>query len=255
LIDTHTHLDNPQLADDLDAVMARAFEAGVSHMLLPNVNDESLPRMQALQARYPEAVRLMLGLHPCDVPEDWEGVLDRYEALWEANPDAFVAVGEIGLDLYWDKSTLDRQIQALHRQLDWCIRFQKPFSMHVREAWAPTMDVLRQRACPELSGVLHCFTGSLEIAQELVAMGHHLGIGGVATFKTAKVVDVLAVVGLDHVVLETDSPYLAPTPYRGQRNESAYVRRVAEHLADHLGLTFQDVDRTTSDNARRIFRL
>ena len=185
------------MADDLDAVMARAFEAGVSHMLLPNVNDESLPRMQALQARYPEAVRLMLGLHPCDVPEDWEGVLDRYEALWEANPDAFVAVGEIGLDLYWDKSTLDRQIQALHRQLDWCMRFQKPFSMHVREAWGPTMEVLRQRACPELTGRAPLLHRLHERSRRSSSpWGITLGIGGVATFKTAKVVEVLAGSGL-----------------------------------------------------------
>ena len=166
-------------------------------MLLPNVNDESWPRMQALQARYPEAVRLMLGLHPCDVPEDWEGVLDRYEALWEANPDAFVAVGEIGLDLYWDKSTLDRQIQALHRQLDWCMRFQKPFSMHVREAWGPTMEVLRQRACPELKGRAPLFYRIHERSRKNSSpWATRLGIGGVATFKTAKVVEVMAGSGL-----------------------------------------------------------
>ncbi|KRO57277.1 MAG: hypothetical protein ABR98_02135 [Cryomorphaceae bacterium BACL7 MAG-120910-bin2] len=255
MIDTHTHLDHPQLAVDIDAVMARAQEAGVTDMLLPNVDDLSLPRMQALQMRYPGSIHLMLGLHPCEVNEAWEEVLDGYEALWEAQQDGFVAVGEIGLDLYWDKSTLDRQVQALNRQLDWCIRYQKPFSMHVRDAWGPTMEVLRQRACPELSGVMHCFTGSLEIAQELLEMGHSLGIGGVATFKTAKVVEVLAQVGLDQVVLETDSPYLAPTPYRGKRNESAFVLRVAEHLAEHLGLSIQEVDRITSDNARRIFKL
>jgi TatD DNase family protein len=255
LIDTHTHLDNPQLAEDIDAVMVRALEAGVTHMFIPNVDDESWPRMQSLQARYPEQIRVMLGLHPCDVGEDWEAVLDRYEALWAEHAADYIAVGEIGLDLYWDKTTLDRQLAALHRQLDWCVTYDKPFSMHVREAWGPTMEVLRQRACPELKGVLHCFTGSTEIAQELIAMGHSLGIGGVATFKTAKVVEVLREVGLDQVVLETDSPYLAPVPHRGKRNESSYTRLVAQHLADSLGWTTAEVDHITTANARRIFRM
>ncbi len=235
--------------------MARALEAGVTHMFIPNVDDESWPRMQSLQDRYPEQIRLMLGLHPCEVKVGWETILDRYEALWRAQPEAYVAVGEIGLDLYWDKSTLDLQMAALHRQLDWCIAFDKPFSMHVREAWGPTMDVLRQRARPELKGVLHCFTGSTEIAKELIDLGHSLGIGGVATFKTANVLDVLMEVGLDHVVLETDSPYLAPLPHRGKRNESSYIRLIAQHVADALGLTTAEVDQITTANARRIFRI
>jgi hypothetical protein len=166
----------------------------------------------------------MLGLHPCHVGADWTEVLDRYEALWTATPEAFVAVGELGLDLYWDKTTLDWQVAALERQLEWCLRWDKPFSMHVREAWGPTMDVLRAWKGRGLRGVLHCFTGSREIAAELIDMGLHLGIGGVATFPKAGVVDVLRETGLDRVVLETDSPYLAPVPFRGKRNESAYLR-------------------------------
>ena len=143
LIDTHTHLDNPQLDADRAEVLVRMRQAGVRTALIPNVDDESWPRMLALQAEYPDEVRLMLGLHPCHVAADWAEVLDRYEALWTATPEAFVAVGELGLDLYWDKTTLDWQVAALERQLEWCLRWDKPFSMHVREAWGPTMDVLR----------------------------------------------------------------------------------------------------------------
>jgi TatD DNase family protein len=211
--------------------------------------------MQELQAEFPDSLRLMLGLHPCHVGADWAEVLDRYEAMWTASPEAFVAVGEIGLDLYWDKTTLDRQVAALERQLEWCLRFDKPFSMHVREAWNPTMDLLRVWKGRGLRGVLHCFTGSREIAEELIGMGLYLGIGGVATFPKAGVVDVLRSTGLERVVLETDSPYLAPVPFRGTRNESAYLRRVAEHLASELGIPLAEVADVTSRNAQHIFGL
>ena len=255
MIDTHTHLDSVKFDDDRAEMMARAADAGVTDFLLPNVDDESLPRMQAMQRDYPDQVHLLLGLHPCDVGEDWCDVLDRYEAMWVANPDAYVGVGEIGLDLYWDKTTLDRQVEALNRQLDWAIRFDKPFSMHVRDSWGPMMDVLRERACPELRGVMHCFTGSEEIARECMDMGLYLGFGGVTTFKNGGVVEVLQKIGLDRAVLETDSPYLAPTPHRGKRNESAYIRRVAEHIADHLNMSVEQVDQITTANARHIFGL
>lgn len=255
MIDTHTHLDSTTFDGDRAEMMARAAEAGVTDFLLPNVDDESLPRMQAMQQDYPGQVHLLLGLHPCDVGEDWKDVLDRYEAMWEEDASAYVGVGEIGLDLYWDKTTLDRQVEALHRQLDWAIQYDKPFSMHVRDAWEPMMEVLRERSCPELKGVMHCFTGSVEIARECMDMGLHLGFGGVTTFKNSGVIQVLQEIGLDRAVLETDSPYLAPTPYRGKRNESAYVRRVAEHIADHLNMSVEEVDQITTANARHIFEL
>ena len=254
-IDTHSHLDNPQLEVDRAQVFARMLEAGVAMALIPNVDDESWPRMQKLQAEFPDSLRLMLGLHPCHVGADWAEVLDRYEAMWTASPEAFVAVGEIGLDLYWDKTTLDRQVAALERQLEWCLRFDKPFSMHVREAWDPTMNLLRAWKGRGLRGVLHCFSGSREIAEELIGMGLYLGIGGVATFPKAGVVDVLRATGLERVVLETDSPYLAPVPFRGKRNESAYLRRVAEHLASELGIPLAEVADVTSRNAKHIFGL
>ena len=254
MIDTHTHLDSPRLAADIDAVMERAGDAGVTHCFLPNVDEESLPRMQALQAKFPDQIRLMLGLHPCDVKGDWMAILDRYEAMWKKDPTQFIAVGEIGLDLYWDKDSLDEQLAALHRQLDWAITYDKPFSMHVRDAWEPMMDVLRQRACPELKGVLHCFTASTEIAKECIELGLTIGVGGVTTFKNAQVIAVLQNIGLDHVVLETDSPYLAPTPHRGKRNESSYLKLVATHIADNLNMTLEEVDAITTANARRIFQ-
>jgi len=254
LIDTHTHLDSSKFSEDIDEVIKRALSAGVTSMYLPNVDDESLVRMNSLQERYPNHIELMLGLHPCDIKGEWEKILDRYDKLWEVNPSAFIAVGEIGLDLYWDKSNIGEQIQALNRQLDWCLKYDKPFSMHVRDAWEPTLKVLRERKCPELNGVLHCFTGSLEIASELIDMGHYLGIGGVATFKNSNVVNVLSEIGLDRIVLETDSPYLAPVPYRGKRNESSYLQNIAIFLSDKLDYSFEYVDQVTSDNANRIFQ-
>ena len=254
MIDTHTHLDSSKFSEDIDEVIKRALSAGVTSMYLPNVDDESLVRMNSLQERYPNHIELMLGLHPCDIKGEWEKILDRYDKLWEVNPSAFIAVGEIGLDLYWDKSNIGEQIQALNRQLDWCLKYDKPFSMHVRDAWEPTLKVLRERKCPELNGVLHCFTGSLEIASELIDMGHYLGIGGVATFKNSNVVNVLSEIGLDRIVLETDSPYLAPVPYRGKRNESSYLQNIAIFLSDKLDYSFEYVDQVTSDNANRIFQ-
>ena len=254
MIDTHAHLDSSKFSEDIDEVIKRALSAGVTSMYLPNVDDESLVRMNSLQERYPNHIELMLGLHPCDIKGEWEKILDRYDKLWEVNPSAFIAVGEIGLDLYWDKSNIGEQIQALNRQLDWCLKYDKPFSMHVRDAWEPTLKVLRERKCPELNGVLHCFTGSLEIASELIDMGHYLGIGGVATFKNSNVVNVLSEIGLDRIVLETDSPYLAPVPYRGKRNESSYLQNIAIFLSDKLDYSFEYVDQVTSDNANRIFQ-
>ena len=254
MIDTHAHLDSSKFSEDIDEVIKRALSAGVTSMYLPNVDDESLVRMNSLQERYPNHIELMLGLHPCDIKGEWEKILDRYDKLWEANPSAFIAVGEIGLDLYWEKSNISEQIQALNRQLDWCIKYDKPFSMHVRDAWEPTLKVLRERKCPELNGVLHCFTGSLEIASELIDMGHYLGIGGVATFKNSNVVNVLSEIGLDRIVLETDSPYLAPVPYRGKRNESSYLQNIAIFLSDKLDYSLEYIDQVTSDNANRIFQ-
>ena len=254
MIDTHAHLDSSKFSEDIDEVMKRALSAGVTSMYLPNVDDESLVRMNCLQERYPNHIELMLGLHPCDIKGEWEKILDRYDKLWEVNPSAFIAVGEIGLDLYWDKSNIGEQIQALNRQLDWCLKYDKPFSMHVRDAWEPTLKVLRERKCPELNGVLHCFTGSREIASELIDMGHYLGIGGVATFKNSNVVNVLSEIGLDRIVLETDSPYLAPVPYRGKRNESSYLQNIAIFLSDKLDYSLEYIDQVTSDNANRIFQ-
>lgn len=254
MIDTHTHLDSSKFSDDIDEVINRALSAGVTGMYLPNVDDESLVKMSSLKERYPNHIELMLGLHPCDVKGDWEKILDRYDKLWEENPTAFIAVGEVGLDLYWDKTNIEEQIQALNHQLDWCVKYAKPFSMHVRDAWEPTLKILRERNCPELNGVLHCFTGPLEIASELIDMGHYLGIGGVATFKNSNVVNVLSKIGLDRIVLETDSPYLAPVPHRGKRNESSYLQNIAIFLSDKLDYSLEYIDKVTSDNANSIFQ-
>lgn len=254
MIDTHTHLDSTKFSDDIDEVIKRAVSVGVKKMYLPNVDDNSLVRMINLQKRYPNHIELMLGLHPCDINGDWEKVIDRYDKIWKKNPSAFVAVGEIGLDLYWDKSNIDKQILALNRQLNWCLEYDKPFSMHVRDAWEPMMKILRDRKSSQLRGVLHCFTGSLEIANELIDMGHYLGIGGVTTFKNSNVIKVISEIGLSRIVLETDSPYLAPVPHRGKRNESSYLFDIALYLSRELGHTIEHIKQVTSENANHIFK-
>lgn len=253
MIDTHIHLDNPLLSEDREQVMARASAAGVTHFYIPNVDDESWPRMEALQKIYPEQVRLMLGLHPCHVDTAWETTLDRYEKRWETSPEKYIAVGEIGLDLYWDKTSLDRQVLAFERQLDWAVRWNKPVSIHVRDAWEPMMEVLRGRKGKGLKGVLHCFSGTQEVAEELISMGFYLGIGGVVTYKKTNVMDVLRSVGMDRVVLETDAPYLSPVPARGKRNEPSHLAFVRDFLATGWGVSSAEVDRVTTENAHKVF--
>jgi TatD DNase family protein len=254
LIDTHAHLYSRKFEHDRQDMVRRALAAGVAWICLPNIDGESVEPMLELEAAFPDHCAAAMGLHPCSVqPDTWEQELANVEKLLGAR--SWVGIGETGIDLYWDKTTLDWLVAALERQLEWCLRWGKPFSMHVREAWGPTMDVLRAWKGRGLRGVLHCFTGSREIAAELTDMGLHLGIGGVATFPKAGVVDVLRETGLDRVVLETDSPYLAPVPFRGKRNESAYVRRVAEHLAAELEIPLAEVAAVTTRNAQHIFGL
>jgi len=193
-----------------------------------------------------------MGLHPCSVqPDSWESELQLVRNYLDQRD--FVAIGEIGIDLYWDKSTLDIQVQAFEQQIDWAIEKDLPIVIHSRESFDETFEVLERKKHPKLRGIFHCFSGNLEQARQAIDLQFVLGIGGVVTFKNGKIDQFLNQIPLDKIVLETDSPYLAPVPYRGKRNESAYLELVAGKLVDIYGLPFTEINRITSDNANKIF--
>ena len=252
MIDTHTHLYAEEFDEDRSAMIQRALDKGVTEFYLPAIDSESHEKMLELETAYPNQIFAMMGLHPCYVkPETWEKELQIVEKY--INQRAFPAIGEIGIDLYWDKTTLDIQVKAFEKQIDWAIEKDLPIVIHTRESFEETFDVLERKKHPKLRGIFHCFSGTLEQAKHAIELGFVLGIGGVVTFKNGKIDQFLHEIPLDKIVLETDSPYLAPVPYRGKRNESAYLDLVAGKLVDLYGKNFAEIDRITSENARRIF--
>ena len=252
MIDTHTHLYSEEFNDDRDIVIQRALDKGVNEFYLPAIDSESHQSMLDLEARYPGKIHSMMGLHPCYVkPETWEQELQMVEDY--LNRRHFCAIGEIGIDLYWDKTTLDIQIIAFEKQIDWAIEKDLPIVIHGRESFDEIFEVLERKKHPKLRGIFHCFSGNLEQAQRAINLNFVLGIGGVVTFKNGKIDQFLNQIPLDKIVLETDSPYLAPVPFRGKRNESAYVELVAGRLVDIYQLSFSEIDRITTENAKRIF--
>lgn len=252
MIDTHTHLYSDQFDEDREEMIQRAIEKGVTHFFLPAINSETHKKMLVLESQYPNQIFAMMGLHPCDVkPETWEKELDIVRQYLDKRK--FCAIGEIGIDLYWDKSTLDIQIQAFERQIDWAIELDKPIVIHTRESFDELFEVLERRKHPKLRGILHCFSGNLEQAKKAIDLGFSLGIGGVVTFKNGKIDQFLKEIPLKHIVLETDSPYLAPVPHRGKRNESSFLDLVVGKLVDIYQLDFKEIDRITTENALKIF--
>ena len=257
-IDTHTHLYQPAFDGDRQDAMERCAEAGVDLLLLPNIDVESIPRVHDMMATWPERCRGMMGLHPCHVGEGWESELSAIEAALNA-PAAdspWVAVGEVGLDLHWDTSTLDAQQEALRIQLGWAKDRGLPVVIHVRKAFQELFDVLDEAMDDRLTGVVHCFTGGLDEARHILDYpGWMLGIGGVATYKNGGLDKVLPHVPMERIILETDSPYLSPVPHRGKRNESSYVPLVGQRVAELTGLNVEDVARQTTANAVKLFGL
>lgn len=253
-IDTHTHLYHSRFDADRDAMMHRALEAGVECMLLPNIDEESLESMHELHASYPENTRMMMGLHPCSVKEDFEKVLERLEALFDQ--EHYVAVGEFGVDLYWDKSFFVQQQEAFRVQMGWAKNRRLPVVLHVRDAFQETFALMDETHDSEVPGVFHCFTGGTAEVDRIAAYGnYYFGIGGVVTFKNGGLDQVLDRIPEDRLLLETDSPFLAPVPYRGKRNESVYLIEVAERVAELKGWTTDEVARVTTANAQRLFGL
>lgn len=255
-IDTHTHLDAEEFAADLPLVMQRAKEAGVSKVLLPAIDLKSVETVTEVCRQYPGYAYPMIGLHPEEVRADWDSVLDRmHDLLKPGNP--FIAVGEVGLDFYWSREFEKEQIIAFERQVEWSVQTRLPLMIHCRKGQNEMVNILRQFKGQLPGGVFHCFTGNEHEAEELLQFeGFVLGIGGVLTFKKSHLPEVLpSVVPLDRIVLETDSPYMAPVPMRGQRNESAFVRYVLLKLAECYGVSPEHVAEVTNDNVSRVFPL
>lgn len=250
MIDTHTHIYLPEFANDRAAMIERAGNAGVTAMLLPAIDSATHEAMFALEAAFPSC-RAMMGLHPCSVNEGVEQELEIIRA--QLRQRSFIAIGEIGLDFYWDKTFAQQQYDAFHAQIALALEYRLPISIHSRNATDEAIEVVRQY--PGLQGVFHCFSGGAEQARRVMDTGFYLGIGGVVTFKNSGLDRAIAAVGLERVVLETDAPYLAPVPYRGKRNEPAYTRLVLEKLALVCGLPKERVEEITTENAVKLFKL
>lgn len=251
LTDTHTHLYYE--ADDAKraALMQRCKQNSIDRLFLPNVDVSSAQQVFDLVAEYPDNCYPMLGLHPCSVKEDWEAVLD---AIWATQQGRKIyAIGEIGIDLYWDKTTLPIQVQAFKAQIKKAKELKLPIVIHCREAFNEVFEVLEEEQSEDLHGILHCFTGNHEQALKAIDLGFYLGIGGVVTYKNGGLDKFLAQIDLQHIVLETDSPYLSPVPFRGKPNESSYLIYVAEKVAELYQLSVEEVATITTENSKNIF--
>lgn len=251
LTDTHTHLYSEEFSDDRDQMIQRAFDAGVKRLFVPSIDSSYTQAMYDLETKYPENVFLMMGLHPTYVKENYEEELAHVER--ELAKRKFAAVGEIGIDLYWDKSTLKQQQYAFKHQIQLAKKYNLPINIHCRDAFDEVFEVLESEKGDDLFGIFHCFTGDFEQAQKAISYNMKLGIGGVATFKNGKIDQFLNEIPLEHIVLETDSPYLAPVPHRGKRNESSYTLLVAQKLALIYNLPVEEIARITTQNAVNVF--
>lgn len=253
LIDTHTHLYLPEFDDDRDAMIERAVSSGVTKLLMPNIDVHSVNKMLSAADSYKNICYPMSGLHPTSVGPDY---LEQLETLERNFPkQKYIAVGEIGIDLYWDKTFLKEQIKAMKRQVSFALNYNLPVVIHSRDAFPEVFSVLNEFKGTSLKGVLHAFSGSLADAEKAIEMGFMLGIGGPLTFKNSGLAGIVKEIGIKNVILETDSPYLAPVPYRGKRNESAYICIVNKKLAEIFGIDEKESASLTYENSCRLFNL
>ena len=265
MIDTHCHLDDPQYAEGLDAFLAEQRQDGVEYILVPGVDKTSVKDVLEVCDRYPDYLFPALGLHPENVKEDWREQLATIKAAVDARMHLLptvnyqlstvnshlIAIGEIGLDYHWDTTFKEQQHEALREQMRWAEQYNLPVMIHSRDATEDTLNILRE--FPSVKGVMHCFSGSHEVAKQVIDMGYYLGIGGVLTFKNCKLAEHLVGIPLERLVLETDAPYMAPVPYRGKRNESRWMRHVAERLAEVYNCSVEHIIETTTANAKALF--
>lgn len=253
LIDTHCHLYDDELIADIDAVIERANAAGVQKFYLPGIDSNAITAMLSLEAKFPGKCMAMMGLHPCYVKENVKEELEIV-ANWLAKRK-FAAVGEIGLDYYWDTSFVKEQQEAFRTQIEWSIQYDLPIVIHTRNAMQETINIVKEYTSSGVRGIFHCFGGSYETAKEIIKAGFYLGIGGVLTYKKAGLAEVLQQIDLAHLVLETDAPYLTPVPFRGKRNESSYISYITAKLAEVKNVSQEEVAATTTANAQKIFGL
>lgn len=254
LIDTHTHLYSAQFDEDRTEMIQRAIDAGVELLCLPNIDLESIAGMHALESQFPHRCHAMMGLHPCSVDEHWEETLSAMRSLIDQR--AYIAIGEIGVDLYWDTTFREQQMEAFRVQIRWAKEKRWPIVIHARESFPEIFEVIDQENDDRLRGIFHCFTGTTDDAQRIDGYGGFLlGIGGVVTYKKSELPEVLRTVSPEKLVLETDAPYLPPTPFRGKRNESAYLLHTAEKVAEIYEMPLRALEEITTNNAIQLFGL
>lgn len=252
-IDTHTHLYLPEFDQDRDLVIKNAIDYNVQKMLLPNVDSTTINPLMDLAKKYPSNCFPMIGVHPTSVGEEYQKELDIVES-W-LKKEKFIAIGEIGMDLYWDKTFQKQQVEVFRRQLYLAKKYNLPVVIHARESFDEIFKIVDEEADDRLTGVFHAFTGTVEQANQIIEWGFMMGIGGIVTFKNAGLDKVVRNIDINHIILETDSPYLAPVPKRGKRNQSAYIRHIAEKIALIKEISIEKVANITTDNAKQLFRL
>ncbi len=248
LIDTHTHLYLSDFKDDLDKVIERAIAAGVERFYLPAISNDHIEEMVELEKLYPNNCFAMMGLHPCSIKSNYKEELKIIEQWLQQRK--FVAIGEVGLDFYWDKTFTNQQYEAFHMQIEWALQYNVPIVIHSRNAMQETIDVIQQYTKKGIRGIFHCFGGTIQEAEKIIECGFLLGIGGVITYKNAGLAEVVKNIS---VVLETDAPYLTPMPFRGKRNESSYLTYIAEKIAQIKNMTIAEVAEITTANAKKVF--
>jgi TatD DNase family protein len=253
LIDTHTHLYLPEFDADRDEVIQRAVSQGICKMLMPNIDTGSVDAMLSVEQRYPEICFSMIGLHPTSVKADFLTELDSLEKIFDKH--RFIAIGEIGIDLYWDKTFIEQQLNAFRRQINFALERKLPVVIHSRESFREVFSVLDEFRGRTLNGVLHAFTGGIPEAEKAVSLGFKIGIGGIITFKNSSLSEVVKSVGVENIVLETDSPYLAPSPHRGKRNESSYICLINKKISEVTGLQEERVAEITFYNSGELFNV
>ena len=255
IVNTHSHIYSEEFALDREAVLQRAKDAGIRYLLMPNIDAASISAMHSLSDQYPDYCIPMMGLHPTSVKANYQEQLDSIGSYFLQNRK-YIAVGEIGIDLYWDKTFAEEQKKAFETQLQWSIDYRLPVVVHNREAFREVLTCIRNVGADKLTGVFHSFGGTREELEEILSLPHFMvGINGVVTFKNAKLDTVLDACPLNRLVVETDDPYLAPVPFRGKRNEPAYITKVVEKLAEIKGVNAQTIEQATTENACRLFRL
>jgi TatD DNase family protein len=249
--DTHCHLYSDEYTGEIDEIMERAMQEKVNRFYLPAIDSHTHNNMILLQDKYPGICNSMMGLHPCSVKENYLHELQIVEE-W-LSKRKFAAIGEIGLDFYWDKTFIQEQYNAFRRQIELSLQYQLPIVIHTRNAMQETIAVVKEYVSKGVRGIFHCFSGNYEEAMTIIDMGFYLGIGGVLTYKNSGLEAIIAKIDIQHLVLETDAPYLSPVPFRGKRNESSYLKYIAQKLADIKGITIETVGATTTANAEKIF--